>query len=161
MRGGLGWSGPGYSWADSAYRGWQIPSLIADLADPQSVTVDITFGTSGYYLGYALGLPVPENIENPTFDDWKFTLIGTDNEQATAREAEDDLFDWLQNSDWGVWAWPGDAFGYEVGYPLIGMVLKNDGTVGAGAHILPIDSVNRGRSYIFFPDLRPRNIAFG
>lgn len=160
MRGGLGWNGPGYSWTDSPYYGWWVPDRIADLEDTDSVTVDITFTTAGYYLGYALALLIPEAPDSPAANDWNFTLIGTDDEQATAQEAEDDLLTWLQQSNWGVWAWRGDALGYEVGYPLCGMVLKNDGTVGAGAHILPIDSVNRGRSYIFLPDLRPRNIQF-
>ena len=45
------------------------------------------------------------------------------------------------------------------GIPLCGIILKNNGTTGTGRHFLPIDAVNRGRSYTWPRDLRPQWIG--
>ena len=42
------------------------------------------------------------------------------------------------------------------GLPLVGLVLRNDGRTGVAGAVMPIDRVNRGRSY-YWKDLRPRH----
>lgn len=45
------------------------------------------------------------------------------------------------------------------GMPLCGIILRNNGTTGTGRHFLPIDAVDRGRSYTWPRDLRPQWIG--
>lgn len=53
-------------------------------------------------------------------------------------------------SDWFL----RNTIDYYYGYPICIVILKNDGVTGAANHILPIDAVNRGRSYLW-RDIRP------
>lgn len=124
-----------------AYRGWWLENSIADIGDASSVGRDVTFATANVYLAYALVLRVPDDPDNLTF-----YLVGSGNEVATGALAEVDLADSMMTSSSGPWWW---------GYPLCGLILKNNGTVGPGCPILPIDAVNRGRSYMWPRDLRP------
>lgn len=67
--------------------------------------------------------------------------------------------------------WPGLAYGgycnthgtvyipVPTGIPLCGIILRNNGTTGTGRHFMPIDAVNRGRSYTWPRDLRPQWIG--
>lgn len=112
-----------------------------DLTDPaQMMGQTYTFTVANAYLIYVLALYVVP-LAN------EYLLLGSDVEYATAAEAEQELAT-LYDQDW-----------WNVTYPLCGLVLRNDGTVGTGYHILPVDRVNRGRSYVWPADMRPRNIA--
>jgi len=136
---------------DYEYRAYTIPSLTADLGDVNSVTVDVTFVNPNFYQFFFLELCLPKVVEQPSASDWAFYLHGTLDEFATPGEAELwlDSYDFQRSSPWD--------HGWEdiVAYPLCGLVLKNDGTPGAGCPILPIDYMNRGRSYMWPTDMRP------
>lgn len=139
MRGGLlYWSPSGFG-ATYSYKGWWLNSTQIDLADITKIDVDVTFVNANYFLGYAVLLAVPSDPDNLTF-----ILNGTGVEYSTAVDCENALVDALFTET--PWYY---------GYPLCAVVLKNDGIVGSGCNILPIDYVNRGRSYMFRPDIRP------
>lgn len=156
VRGGRNYLGNNYtvsSYDAFEQRAYTIPDLTADLADTASVTVDITFSTANHYQFFLLELRTPATAEQPSASDWSFHLHGTEDEFETAGEAEA----WLHSATFqlsGPWQ---SIFGAEVivAYPLCGLVLKNDGVVGNGCNILPVDAINRGRSYIWPRDMRP------
>jgi len=135
MRAGLLWNPyPG------DYYGWDIRSGTVDLADPDSLGEGIEFSTAHYYRAYILFLSVPPDIDNPTY-----VIASSLSEFATSAEAEQDLIDYLAtDSMWNV-----------LGHPLCGLILRNNGTTGDGCPILPVDYMNRGRSYMWPTDLRP------
>jgi hypothetical protein len=113
--------------------------------------MDIAFANANYYLAYVLDLAPPATVTTPTYEDWTFVLVGSNSEFVTAAEAEADMEEyamWLERpwAEGGTWK----------GYPLCGLVLRNDGTPGPGGHIRPIEKINRGGSYIWPTDLRPR-----
>lgn len=132
-------------------RAYTVPDLIADLADPASVTTAVTFTNANYYQFFFLELRLPAVVEEPTAADWSFYLHGTGDEFATAGEAEQWLnsYDFQHSSPWDHGA-NGSA------YPLCGVVLRNDGQVGVAGAFLPIDVINRNRSYTWPADVRPR-----
>ena len=138
---------------DWEFHAWTVPSLSADVADPDSVTIDVTFTTANYYQFFFLELRVPAVIEEPNESDWSFYLHGTGDEFGAAPEAELwlDSYDFQRSSPWDH----GDIDVDTVAYPLCGLVLRNDGRTGVSGAILPIDLVNRGRSYIWPRDMRP------
>lgn len=144
-----------YSSSDSfsAYRrrAYVAPSTLVDLTDADQVGADITFTQPDYYLAYVLILAVPAEVTSPADTDWTFVLIGSGTELATAAEAEEDM---EQQALWQQRPWA--SAGITRGLPLCGLVLRNDGTVGGGAKILAIDRINRGRSYTWPADVRPR-----
>jgi len=147
MRGGLCYDAPHAADGTSTIsRGWTVPSRTADFENESSVGADITFANANYYLGYMLGLQLPDDYNQPDAEDWNFALIGSGTEFANAADAEEDVLDYIENT---FQAWD-DAM------PLCGVILKNNGTTGNGSKILPIDRINRGRSYIWPSDLRPR-----
>ena len=121
---------------------WQVPSQTINLADNNQVTATIQYDNAGYYLGFVLIMTMP--IED--LEDVQFQLRSLNVESATAAEAEVQLQSDLYTYDVNPWYY---------GYPLCGLILRNDGTTGAGCHILPVDLMNRGRSYIWPQDLRP------
>lgn len=136
MRGGLM-----YEYQDIG-DAWFVDDITVDLSDPDQIgTKSFTFTSADYYLGYVLRLT---GGAGPTF-----YVSGSDTEFATAGEAEEDLMDYIQGTNY-IW---------HFNYPLCGLILRNNGTLGTGYNILPVDTVNRGRSYIWPRDLRPRNIA--
>lgn len=152
LRGGLAYCS--YQSAGLVYnqRAYTIPSLTADLADASQVVVDVTFANANWYLAYVLLLQLPATEEEPTESDWSFWLWGTGTELETAGEAEAHMeWDTLAESD--PWKTVGNEYH---GYPLCGLILRNDGTVGSGCNILPVDVMNRGRSYTWPRDVRPR-----
>ena len=153
LRGGLAYCGTSDTWVDCSRRVYQVPDLTADLADVDSVDIDITFASAGYYLAYVLLLRLPETgwEIDPAPADWSFQMMGSGTEFATAGEAEDDM---EQQAMWRKRPWIEGAT--TIGYPLCGLILKNDGTTGAGCHILPVSVVNRGGSYTWPRDIRPR-----
>lgn len=137
---------------DYEERAYTVPDLTADLSDSDSVTIDITFTTANYYQFFLLELKLPATVDGPTESDWSFYLHGTGDEFATAGEAEAWLHstDFQQSSPWDEDTSIGCA------YPLCGVVLRNDGQTGVAGAFLPIDVVNRGRSYTWPRDMRPR-----
>ena len=143
---------------DWQYRAWTVPDLVADLGDIESVGVDVNFANANYYQFFVLELRIPKVIEQPTASDWWFYIHTIYNEFATAGEAEA----WLHSTAFQndpdedcCWKHPPYPLTEFVAYPLCGLVLKNDGTPGAGCQILPVDLVNRGRSYMWPVDFRP------
>lgn len=152
LRGGLAYcevSAYGEPYSD---RGWIIPDLIADLTDSDQVITDFTYSTSNAYLAYCLVLMIPTPIEGPATSDWKFRLTGSGAESLTAEEAEVEFQAYAETNP----IWP-DAYSYDPdpGMPIGALILRNDGTIG-GRNIMPIDKVNRGRSYLWMNNLRPR-----
>ncbi len=154
MRGGRTYLGYNWGWAvfdDYEQRVYTVPDLIADLADPASVTVDVTFSNAGYFQFFILELALPAVVEEPETSDWGFYLHGTGAEFATEADAEESINSTtFQESE----AWEHGADGSA--YPLCGVVLQNDGQIEVSGAFLPIDVVNRGRSYIWPRDLRSR-----
>jgi len=148
---------PGWgTFDDYEFRAYDVPDLIADLADPASVTVTVTFTNAGYYQLFLLELKLPAVVENPAATDWSFNLHGTNDELATAGETEA----WLNSETFQKSSpWYHTTIG--CAYPLCGLVLKNDGQVGVSGAFLEVDLVNRGRSYIWPRDMRPRQFIEG
>jgi len=155
MHGGrtnLAWNSTLADLDDYEQRAYTVPDLVADLADVNSVYVDVTFVNANYYQFYFLELRTPAVLENPSASQWSFYLHGTGDEFATAGEAEA----WM-NSETFQESSPWDHGSIDIAsYPLCGLVLKNNGTPGAGCPILPVDYMNRGRSYMWPTDVRPR-----
>lgn len=128
-----------------------IPDTICDFENVDETQMDLNFTTADYYLGiilcyagqWAAYRTLGGAYEEPVFDN----VIGT--EVATAVEAEAEIDAYLN----GVDQW------YYYRVPLWGVVLKNDGVVGVNYSILPIDAVNRGRSYMY-RDARARHSLF-
>lgn len=133
------------------YRAYTLPDLTIDLTDAEQVTTDVTFSNAGWYLCYALLLTMPLSVTAPEAGDWTFWLFGDDVEIETAQEAESYMAIHTL-VDRGPWGW---GFAFQ-GYPLAGLILRNDGTIGPGCPILPVDLINRGRSYLWPPDIRPK-----
>ena len=136
---------------DYEYRAWTVPPLIADLGDVNSVYVDVGFSNANWYQLFLLELRLPGEIEGPAASDWSFYLHGTLDEFETSCEAEL----WLDSEDFQKsFPWRHESIDI-VSYPLCGLILRNDGQTGSGGHILPVDLVNRARSYLWPVDFRP------
>jgi len=91
MHGGrtnLAWNSTLADLDDYEQRAYTVPDLVADLADVNSVYVDVTFVNANYYQFYFLELRTPAVLENPSASQWSFYLHGTGDEFATAGEAE-------------------------------------------------------------------------
>lgn len=120
-----------------------LPSVEVDFTNTESTGIDLSFTNSGYFFPIILclagdwiayqGYDDPDIYEYPIFDN----VTGT--EVATAAEAESQIDGFLN----GVDQW------YNYRLPLSGIVFKNDGNTEATGSILPIDCVNRGRSYLY------------
>lgn len=149
LRGGLAYCGNfGAAYLTWNNRTYTVPNLTAELTDPDSVSVEIVFSNAGWYKFAMLLLALPALAVEPAESDWGFYLFETGEELQTATEAEA----WMTSVDFrqaGVWSG-------ETGYPLCGVVLRNDGQAGVPGAILPVDVVNRGRSYLWPRDVRPR-----
>lgn len=137
MRGGLMYDTGG------SYAGWFVEATTIDLTDTSQVSSTFSFTTANYYMGYYMRLS-----EGGGSAPYTFSFANSGTEYATAGEAEQDLVDYAELG----FAWGG-------AYPLCGVILRNDGNVGVDAAFLPIDPINRGRSYLWPRDWRPRNIA--
>ena len=117
------------------------PSVTCDFQDFTDTQMELVFNGAGYYLPIILCYhgawisrrSYAESYEHPVFDN----VAGT--EVATAAEAEAQIDAWMNGyTDWSYYR-----------FPLRGVVLRNDGDVGSPYAILPIDLVNRGRSYLY------------
>jgi len=156
VRGGrnaCSWNRGDASWDYAQYRIYTVPDLTADLSDSSSVLYVPEFVVVDYYRAYWLCLRLPVTEEEPTASDWTFYLHGTDDEFETAGEAER----WMNTTDFLNYNYLDWDSSYLIGstYQLCGVVLRGDGIGGVGA-FMPIDLVNRGRSYIWPRDIRPR-----
>lgn len=127
-----------------------FPSLDVDFADPsQFVSYTGNFTNANYYMpvllryfddyfDYVQGGAAAEPIND----------YGGSPEFATAGEAEAEADSWFD----------GAHAIYSGQLPLCIVILKNNGTAGRDGQVLPVDAVNRGRSY-FWRDVRPRNVC--
>lgn len=155
MRGGRNANSANRGWAAwnyAQYRVYTVPDLTADLEDSDSVTPLPTFSTANWYQLSILCLRMPAETEEPDANDWSFYLHTDGTEFETAAEAEA----WINADEfllYNLWD-TGAAIGST--YALCGIVLRNDGNIDSPGAILPIDVVNRGRSYVWPRDLRPR-----
>jgi len=148
IHGGRAWNP-----TDSNYpgRGWTVPNLSLDVADVDDVGSCHNFSNAYYYLGTVVTLTYGYNPDSVAAGDPALTLYGTWpawTERATAAEAEDDCIDVLWNAANRPW---------DYGLPLCMLVIRNNGTTLADCQYMPIDAVNRGRSYIW-QDCRPRGL---
>lgn len=158
---------------------WTVPDLVRDLTDESDARVDmgfisvdnyveLTWTHAGWYRGGSLLLLLPDVEENPSASDWRLRLFCYEEEYATAAEAEARLAAWFWEEldptiDWDAFYWPTPVRGgfpnyeyQETGMPLCGIILRNNGTIGTGRHFLPVDVLNRGRSYTWPREMRPR-----
>lgn len=127
-----------------------FPALSVDFSDSaQFVNYTGNFTNADYYMPVLLRY----------FDDY-FTYVGGgaaavpindyggNPEYATATEAEQEADSWFDGTN--------AIYGGQL--PLCVVILKNNGITGTDGQVLPIDAVNRGRSY-FWRDVRPRNVC--
>jgi len=131
--------------------------------------------TAYTYIGGTLLLCLPEQEDDPGPGDWNLRLHCFPEEYATGGEAEMRLQTWwLESYNPGPFAtsnttahyWPDPVYytrssvdyyiRQDTGMPLCGVILRNDGTLGPGRFFQPVDAVNRGRSYLWPRDARPR-----
>lgn len=153
VHGGVAWCDESAFGEDYSNRCYTIPDLTCDLDDADSVVTALEFRNALYYQSYTLVLLIPiDTLENPAASDWQFRLVGSGSEFATAGEAEHGLETFMLDNP----AWPEHDDPDGAGMVLCGLVLRNNGITGPGANILPIDRLNRGRSYLWPSDLRPR-----
>lgn len=142
IRGGNVWESS--YWVGVGY-GYYIAADTADFSDADTIEgYSGNFTNADYYIGVVFG-------RGFYGEDW--FCVGGDTEFATAAEAEADIEDdALLNAPWR---------GYDLngGLPLVGLVLRNDGRTGVDGAVLPIDRVNRSRSY-YWKDLRPRHYVY-
>lgn len=118
-----------------------IPDTICDFENQDETQMPLSFTDADYYLGlilcyygdWAAYRTLGPAYEEPIFDN----VIGTEVETATEAEGQIDAF--LN----GYTQW------YYYRVPLCGVVLRNDGNTGVDYAILPVDAVNRGRSYLY------------
>lgn len=139
VRGGNVWEG--YYWIGIG-NGYYIEADSADFADADTIDgYSGNFTNAGYYIGVIFG----REFYN---EDW--FVAGGGQEFATAAEAEA----YIEGT--ALLASPWRGYDLNGGLPLCGLVLRNDGNTGVNGAVLPIDAVNRGRSY-YWKDLRPRH----
>lgn len=161
---------------------WQVPDITRDLANPDhlvwssmgydSAATVLTWNNAGWFRYCVVVLALPESsvLGGPAATDWRLrlkrwknvsaALAGYDIECETAGGAEAALGAFLSTYTMGdnPWPWGDDspAFGDPPGgMPLCGLILRHDGSSDMTS-FLPIDLVNRGRSYMWPRDLRPR-----
>ena len=150
IRGGIATTSARWGWI--MYNDF-MPHTICDFENEGETQMTLTFTSANYYFPLILcyyGDWVayryfdPDRFAEPVFDN----VTGT--EVKTAADAEAQIDAWMNGyTDW-----------YNYRLPLWGVVLKNDGQTGIPYAILPVDSINRGRSYLY-RDCRARHNIFG
>lgn len=136
VRGGLMWYTPA-SAGGSPGAGWDVDDQDVDFTDAD-FNAATTFANANYFQGIVIGLE-----DGQYGGGTGISIHGAGTEVATAILAEARIEAILDSTQ----PWESD-------FPLCGIVLKNDGTTATAGSILPIDPVNRGRSYIW-RDVRP------
>ena len=140
VRGGNIWEG-NYWWTVGL--GYYLEGFSIDFSDASSITnYDGNFANADYFMGVIIG--------RAFYGLCDYLCVGADTEHATAALAEAHI-ETVALATENVWR--GDT--NDGNLPLIGLVLRNDGRTGVDGAVLPIDRVNRGRSY-YWKDLRPR-----
>jgi hypothetical protein len=136
---------PDWDWAWIMDRSY-IEAVTCDFADTEQTGMDASFNNAGYYLPVLLcyygDWAAYHNLES--YDDPQVfdNIVG--DEVATAGEAESVIDGYLNGMT---------TIYYKV--PLVALMLRNNGVTGVDGQILPIDQVNRGRSYLY-RDIRDR-----
>lgn len=129
-----------------------FPNIDIDFTDTdQFITYTGNFTNAGYYMPLLLRYSVQyfdmlkggDTEGEPPIDDF-----GSGSEYATSAAAEQAAQGWFD----------GATAIYDGKLPLCIVILKNNGTTGEAGQVLPVDAVNRGRSY-FWRDVRPRNVC--
>jgi hypothetical protein len=156
-----GWYKQGQSWI-AQETAW-YPAMTIDISDPSNFEIGedypshpgnftnaswyqpmvLTYTTAYFYDLYAANRTYPPMC-GASFRG------GSAVEYATALEAEQVIDGWLDGAA-GFFAWGADL-------TLCALILQNNGVTGADGQILPIDQVNRGRSYIW-RDMRRRVVC--
>ena len=117
------------------------PFMTCDFENEEETGMPLLFDNSFHYLPIILCYygdwiafrTFGETYETPVFDN----VIGE--EVATPAEAEAQIDAWMNGyTDWSYYR-----------FPLRAVVLRNNGATGTRYAILPIDTVNRGRSYLY------------
>lgn len=142
MRGGFLYSNPymGYGYGGGR---WRIEPRSFDLSDVAVTGESVTFAHSYWYLGWV----VVHQVTYPDYTPSRPIWVAASDEVATAAEAEEGALDWLHV------AW---SYAWENGIVLGVVVLRNNGDTGQPNQFQPIDAVNRGRSYLWRRDTKPR-----
>lgn len=133
MRGGQVWVDP-----DITGQQWYVEPASYDLADPNDTGHNYTFTNPHYYRGYAVLLYW---YANPgAVITYPIRLFST-GEYATAAEAENAVYP----------VWPDGRFRHDAyyGQPLGVVIIRNNGNTSSSNQFMPIDKVNRGRSYLW------------
>lgn len=160
----------GKTWRDASY--WSVigynvekPAVDIDLATELivkyqpagaggNVQLDLNFTNPYHYkaitLGYFGDWFFYEQYGSVQYD-YKYSWLGSGNELATASEAEDEI-DLILNGGYTAYTGTGPYSEYQ--FLLWSFVLRNNGTITEPGQIMPIDPVNRGRSYMY-RDMRP------
>lgn len=127
-----------------------LPAHTCDFEDETDTQLALSFINANWYLPVLLcyfGDWVAFRTFSDAYDSVAFdNVVGT--EVATAAEAEQQIDGFLN----GVGQW------YNYRLPLGGVILKNNGQTEVNYAILPVDLVNRGRSYLY-RDARARRGA--
>lgn len=118
-----------------------IPDWVCDLENVDETQMTLNFTNAGYYLPFILCYywewilyrTLGATYAEPVFDN----VIGV--EVATTQEAEAQIDAFLN----GYTQW------YYYRMPIWAVILQNDGTTGVDYAILPVDMINRGRSYLY------------
>lgn len=140
FRGGYVWKPP----ASVGSYGWHIPSYTVDLADGDKTgRSTVSFTTPYAYVEYTILLRVADGLapheEWPeTAPDLSIRLLGSSGEHATAKDAEDAMIAREKSA------------GQYYGIPVVGIIFRNNGNIVEYNQFMPIDKINRGRSYLFY-----------
>ena len=119
--------------------GWKVARASFDFANDSDTGTEITFSNADYYIGvvatlYLGAYPGEEN---------RLSLHWDESEYATAVEAEEAAVAEIYDG----------SVAFE-DFPLAIVILRNNGDTVQANQFLPIEPLNRGRSY-FWQDVRP------
>jgi len=161
IREGKAWRDP-YYWFVIGYN-VQKPSITIDLTTERIVTpassdvLDLSFTNPDYYKAIALcyngdWIFYEQYGIEYVVDECAFYFYGGETEHATAAGAEAEIDLMLNGGLCG--GDNGEGLYYEYAFQLWSLILHNNGITGTPGQIMPIDKLNRGRSYLY-RDLRP------
>jgi len=135
----------GYATASDGFDGTLLvsttPSVICDFENQDETDMALQFSNTSWYLPIILcyygdwiaSRTLGVAYETPIFDN----VTGVEVE--TPAEAEAQIDAWMNGyTEWSYYR-----------FPLHGVVLRNDGSINTNYAILPIDLVNRSRSYLY------------